>query len=91
MRFHGEFSPIRSELLYTGNMYSVLSTVLEKTFGKPWEDLLIENLFEPLGMDRSTFFNYADPDYEGFVTPYNVNMTAEDPEEMYPSPLEMYS
>ena len=70
---------------------ALFSFFAELRFGNTWEELLIENFFGPLGMDRTTFFNYADPEYEGFVTPYNVNLTAEDPDELYPSPMEMYS
>ncbi|MCE0499700.1 MAG: beta-lactamase family protein [Methylacidiphilales bacterium] len=40
---------------YANTDYVVVGAILEKIGGKPWEDLIRERLFQPLGMDSAGF------------------------------------
>lgn len=40
---------------YANTDYVVIGAILEKIGGKPWEDLISERLFKPLGMDSVGF------------------------------------
>ena len=86
-----EFFPIRSDYLYASHMYSVLGAVLEQTFGASWEELVTSELYAPIGMNSSTFYDFAAPDYEGFITPYTYNASADDPTELQPTPYYIWS
>ena len=41
---------------YTNLGYNILSFILDRETGMPWQDLLREMIFEPLGMDRTTAY-----------------------------------
>ena len=86
-----EFFPVRSDYLYTNNMFSVLALALEQTFGASWEELVTSELFEPIGMNSSTFYDLAAPEYEGFITPYTYNVSSENPSELVPQPYVIWS
>ena len=86
-----EFYPVRSDFLYGNHMYSVLGAVLEQTFGASWEELVTSELFAPIGMTSSTFYDLAAPDYEGFITPYTYNISSDDPTALQPMPYDIWS
>jgi CubicO group peptidase (beta-lactamase class C family) len=44
-----------SKYIYSNQGYSVVGAMLEKIGGKPWETLLREKLFKPLGMKTAGF------------------------------------
>ena len=50
MKFKNSF---RSEWDYNNHMYVVAGTVLEKIADKSWEDLIRQEIYEPLGMENS--------------------------------------
>ncbi len=41
---------------YTNLGYNILSLILDRETGKPWQDLLRDLIFEPLGMSRTTAY-----------------------------------
>ena len=86
-----EYYPIRSDHLYNNVMFSILGLVLEREFGASWENLLTNELLVPLGMDSTTFYDFAAPNYEGFVTPYTYNISAEDPLVLVEGPYDMWA
>ena len=90
VRFMEEYYPIRTDWLYTNNMLSVLGLVLEREFGASWENLLTNELLLPLGMNSTTFYDFAAPDYEGFVTPYILNVSSDEPLVLVPGPFDMW-
>lgn len=47
--------PFRTYFLYSDMNYALVTYISEKLGGKSWEDLIHEELFQPLGMDSSTF------------------------------------
>lgn len=47
--------PLRTKFVYSNYMYVLAGFVAEKMGGKPWETLVKELLFEPLGMRDSGF------------------------------------
>ncbi|MCF7731316.1 MAG: beta-lactamase family protein [Akkermansiaceae bacterium] len=53
-----------SKMIYSNQGYSVVGAMLEKISGKPWETLITERLFIPLGMKTA-----------GFGPPGTVNKT----------------
>lgn len=44
-----------SKYIYSNQGYSVAAVMLETTIGQPWESMMRENLFTPLGMTMSGF------------------------------------
>ena len=48
--------------MYNNIMYAVAGQTAEVLTGQLWEDLLQEELLEPLGMHNTTFYNMAAPD-----------------------------
>jgi len=46
---------------YANTDYVVVGAILEKIGGKPWEDLIRERLFQPLGMDSVGFGGLGTP------------------------------
>ncbi len=46
----------RGTFAYTNLGYNILSLILDRETGKPWQDLLREMIFEPLGMSRTTAY-----------------------------------
>ncbi len=44
-----------SQFIYSNQGYSIAGAMLEKLAGKPWETLLTEKLFRPLGMKSAGF------------------------------------
>ncbi|NNF57383.1 MAG: serine hydrolase [Rhodothermaceae bacterium] len=63
---HGTFD-------YTNEGYNILSLVLDRETGQPWQDLLDARLFTPLGMDRTTAYA-SEPERMGWpvAAPYNA-------------------
>jgi len=65
-------APIRTKFLYNNLLYATLALVIEKVSNKTWEEFTQERLFNPLGMNRSSFSikemhasgNYAFPHVE---------------------------
>lgn len=41
-------------------MYGLATVITEKIGGKPWEDLITEELYQPLGMATSSFMTKVD-------------------------------
>ncbi|XP_025104899.1 uncharacterized protein LOC112570594 [Pomacea canaliculata] len=41
-------------------MYTLAAVITESLGGRPWEDMVRESIFTPLGMNRSTFVTQAD-------------------------------
>lgn len=46
-------APFRTVAQYSNVMYNAVGGILEEVSGKRWEDLLKEEIFEPLGMERT--------------------------------------
>lgn len=46
-------APFRSLAQYSNVMYAAIGGIMEAVSGKKWETLLREEIFEPLGMDRT--------------------------------------
>ena len=67
----------------------VLYFKLELLFGIAWQDMMISELLEPLGMQNTTFYDREAPDYEGFATPYIWDTLNGNPEELVPFPHEL--
>ena len=51
-----QLTPLGSVLSYNNAGFSLAGRVLEKVTGKPYEDIVREMLFQPLGMSESFFF-----------------------------------
>ena len=91
IQYMPELYPVRSDYLYNNNMYSVLGAVLEQVFGASWEELVTSELYAPIGMNSSTFYDLAAPDYDGFTTPYTYNISSDDPTSLQPMPYDIWS
>jgi len=55
MRFYEPDSGLRTAFIYNNIMYAVAGQAAEVLSGQLWEDLLQEELLEPLGMRSTTF------------------------------------
>ncbi|PVD26624.1 hypothetical protein C0Q70_14301 [Pomacea canaliculata] len=50
----------RDSFFYNNLMYTLAAVITESLGGRPWEDMVRESIFTPLGMNRSTFVTQAD-------------------------------
>src|SRR5690606_20147834 len=57
----------RIEILRSAYNYDILADLLEKSVGKPFEEEVLERIFQPLGMLHSSF-NKPDDVAQPFVT-----------------------
>ena len=58
--------------MYNNLMYGMLSYVSEIIGGDTWEDLMTSLLFQPTGMEGTTFTHVADLTREDIATPYLI-------------------
>jgi CubicO group peptidase (beta-lactamase class C family) len=58
---------------YSGGGVTVEQTVLTDVLGKPFEDLARDIIFEPLGMQRSTFANPISPRHGNIASAHGYN------------------
>ncbi len=72
-RFLEPIDQFRTSLNYNNIMYGLLAFISEKLGNKPWEELVKEKLFVPLGMTSSTFVNNPDIDQLDAQTIYMAN------------------
>lgn len=54
IRFLEASAPLRQNFQYNNYMYMAVASVLEKLYGKTWEQLVEEKLFTPLSMKNSS-------------------------------------
>lgn len=54
IRFLEASAPLRQNFQYNNYMYMAVAGVLEKLYGKTWEELIEERLFTPLAMKNSS-------------------------------------
>lgn len=54
IRFLEASAPVRQRFQYNNYMYMAVGSLLEKQYGKSWEDLIEEKLFSTLAMNNST-------------------------------------
>lgn len=48
-------APPGTQMIYSNQGYAIVGAMLEKITGTPWETLITERLFRPLGMDSAGF------------------------------------
>src|SRR5438128_7063632 len=53
-----EFEP-GTKFVYSNSGYFILGAIIEKVTGKPYEQVLKENIFDPLGMKNSGYDHYG--------------------------------
>ena len=66
----------RRSFLYSNLMYGVITYIAERLGGKTWEDLVQEEIFDPLGMTSSSFTTTQDlqsPDVAQPIAVYGEN------------------
>lgn len=86
--------PIRYKLQYNNLMYMTAGHLIDCVAGQRWESFARERIFDPLGMERTTFSfaksvlsgNFAECFYEkgSEVRRYQWNIDNVDPEYIYP-------
>jgi len=54
IRFLEASAPVRQRFQYNNYMYMAIGSLLEKQYGKTWEELIEEKLFSRLAMNKST-------------------------------------
>ncbi|XP_060074177.1 protein flp-like [Ylistrum balloti] len=64
------FLPFRTRFVYSNFMYTLAGHVSEKLGGRTWEDLVRDNLFQPLGMDTSGFVTEVSDFDKSFALSY---------------------
>ena len=62
----------KKEFAYTNTGYVVASLVLERVTGKPWQNVLDELVFTPLGMDHTTAY-MSEAQRWPMASPYQVD------------------
>lgn len=50
-----------TQSLYSNRSYAVAGVILERIYGMPWESLIQEKLFKPLGMETAGFYAMGTP------------------------------
>ncbi len=69
MRYHDFEQPFRSQYVYSNVMYTLAGHIIKEKTGREFGDFLIEELFEPLGMNR-TVVSINDLDEENAAWPH---------------------
>ena len=64
---HYEF---RSGYIYSNLMYGLMTHMTEEMTGRPWNDLIRERIFRPVGMDSSSFTDEITPKGHDIAQPY---------------------
>ncbi|PHN07159.1 serine hydrolase domain-containing protein [Flavilitoribacter nigricans] len=68
---------------YTNIGYNIYTLVVEKVTGRPWQAVLEEKVFDPLGMDRTTaYMSRADKHQWPLAAPY-VAMSPDEAQRVY--------
>lgn len=74
---HPPEKPPGTHWIYSDSGYSIVGTMMERVTGQPWETLMRERLFEPLGMTSAGFGEPATAGvvdqpwgHRGYVAPY---------------------
>ncbi|XP_078602938.1 uncharacterized protein LOC144876994 [Branchiostoma floridae x Branchiostoma japonicum] len=72
VRYFAEVHPFRTEFYYSNLMYDLAGHVAERLAGKPYEQLLRERIFLPLGMNDTTFLPDAleEENFSNFAESY---------------------
>lgn len=89
MRFFKPVLPYRTRFAYNNIMYAVAGYAAQQLSpggGVTYEDLIIQRIFEPLGMDLSTFTYHEAPDFDMFAIAY----TGPRGEDRFPAPWELF-
>jgi D-alanyl-D-alanine carboxypeptidase len=62
---------------YTDTNYHLLGLIIENITGKPFHEVLTDNIFEPLGMTQSSMLHYSEPlkEYEYPIAHFSINET----------------
>ncbi|ESP00687.1 hypothetical protein LOTGIDRAFT_157977 [Lottia gigantea] len=60
MKYLPGYKTFRGSFVYNNLMYGILTYIAEKLGGKSWEELVREEIFQPLEMTNSTFATIAD-------------------------------
>lgn len=55
MKYLPEENPVRDSFLYSNYMYLMLGHVTEVLGGDTWENLMTSKIFQPIGMNSTTF------------------------------------
>ena len=71
MRFFEPKFELRETYYYNNNMYGLLSKITEVVGGDTWENLIRKHIFEPLGMESSTFTHQTDLDSDNISLAYS--------------------
>ncbi|XP_066287724.1 uncharacterized protein [Branchiostoma lanceolatum] len=74
VRYFSEVHPFRTAFYYSNNLYTLAGHVAERLAGKPYEQLLRERIFLPLGMSGTTFLSEAleEDNFSNFAESYGV-------------------
>ena len=70
IRFLKPVDDLRTSFQYNNLMYGLMAVVPEILGGKSWEELMIDRLYKPLGMDASTFVSDKVEELENVQVPY---------------------
>ena len=70
-------------------MYTVAGFAAEKIGGAPWEKLMKQLVFDPIGMKSTTFIDQVPEDFSGFASPYSGSSTQ--PWEVIPATFYQYA
>lgn len=65
-------APFRDKFMYCNETYVLLGYICERVTGKSWEDLVLERIAEPLGMDIA-FRGLGDRGFTDIAMPHSVN------------------
>jgi CubicO group peptidase (beta-lactamase class C family) len=65
-----QVAPVRNKYMYNNHAYNLAGLVIEKICGQEWSQFMTENIFKPLGMDRT--YTEHPTEEENVATPYNI-------------------
>ena len=68
---------------YNNLMYGLASYIIQVRQGKPWEEVAKEKLFEPLGLEKTTFGHLASDRWDEFAKPFRSIPLQEVPMEYF--------
>ena len=70
MRFYEPVEELGNSFIYTNLQYLLAGRVAEVLRGDTWENILTDELLDPIGMTSTTFVDQDGDDRISFATPY---------------------
>lgn len=70
LRFYEPVGAFRSSFNYNNAIYGLMAYITEQLAGSPWEELVMEHIFQPASMTSSSFTHVMNLSRDDIAVPY---------------------